>query len=139
MSMHILSRNTGAQSDTPFPANSNVPDIAPDGFAAISLHNKGFNPVTFLEVVHPSATPEDLRRGRDNLQRGIESRSGALLRLVDDNFDRFISIKAATATVYDEMKEGPLSTEGDYSVAELKEGIKCERARNKRQSRRHWR
>lgn len=56
----------------------------------------------------------------------IESRSGAMQRLVEDNFDKFISVKAATATVYDELKQGPLSEEGDYSVADLKESLRCE-------------
>lgn len=54
----------------------------------------------------------------------IESRSGALQRLVEENFDRFISIKAATAGAYSEMQLGPLSQSGDYSVAELKEALR---------------
>lgn len=59
----------------------------------------------------------------------IESRSGAMQRLVEENFDKFIGIKAATATVYDELKQGPLSEEGDYSVADLRESLQCQSSR----------
>ena len=45
----------------------------------------------------------------------VESRSGAIQRLVEENFDRFIAIKAATFNVYEEMKLGPLAADNDYS------------------------
>lgn len=44
--------------------------------------------------------------------------------MVEDNFDRFIAIKAATFNVYEEMKLGPLGAEEDYSVADLRESLK---------------
>lgn len=75
--------------------------------------------------MHPSANPNDLAFGRDRLKEAIESRSGALHRLVEENFDKFIGIKAATSNVYEEMKLQPLSREGDYSVGDLKESLQC--------------
>lgn len=61
-----------------------------------------------------------------NYSESMESRTGAVQRLVEENFDRFVAIKAATFNVYDEMKLGPLAPEGDYSIADLKESLKRE-------------
>jgi exocyst complex component 2 len=127
--------------------NSNIPELPKDVKSAIFTRHKGFDPKVFLTSVHPAAGPDDLAYGREKLKgesrhsisaaglrtrrteqcgnlESMASRTGAIQRLVEENFDRFIAIKAATFNVYDEMKLGPLASEGDYGVADLKESLK---------------
>lgn len=49
---------------------STVGEVAPDVQSAILLQSKAFDPKLFLRTIHPSATPEDLRRGRERLTGG---------------------------------------------------------------------
>lgn len=44
--------------------------------------------------MHPNATYHDLATGIANLERSIEARAEALRILVNDNFDKFTSVKA---------------------------------------------
>ena len=105
---------------------SNIPTLPPEVVSTILLSSKTFSPTAFINNVHPAAGPDDLAYGRERLQEAAKGRESAIQRLVEDNFDRFIGIKAASGIVYDEMKLGPLSKEADYSVGDLKEALKGE-------------
>lgn len=54
----------------------------------------------------------------------LEQRSEALKVLVEQEFDRFVGVKAATEAVFEEMRIGPLQPEADYSTAELREALR---------------
>lgn len=89
----------------------------------VTVSSKTFDPKLFLSTIHPDATFADLTHGLNQLKDNIEQRSQALKVLVEDNFDRFVAVKATTDGVYREMKEsdgGPLQKESEYGVKDLK-------------------
>ncbi|UZJ51135.1 hypothetical protein CBS101457_000455 [Exobasidium rhododendri] len=90
----------------------------------VHLSSKVFDPKVFLSTVHPDATFANLALGNNHLKQSIEQRSEALKILVENNFDKFVAVKATTDGVYREMKEskeGPLREDNDYGVKELKD------------------
>lgn len=67
--------------------------------AATSLSSKSFDAKTFLSAHHPDASYNDLRKGISHLERAIESRSEAVRILVEENFDRFVAVKASSESM----------------------------------------
>lgn len=99
-------------------------NLPKDTRSQILLSSKAFDPKLYLSTLHPDATFADLSRAVQHLEDSIAQRSEALKVLVQDNFDRFVAVKATTDGVYREMKDGsggPLRPDADYGVKELKD------------------
>ncbi|KAG6865443.1 hypothetical protein C0991_002519 [Blastosporella zonata] len=95
-----------------------------DQEAAVLITSKSFDPKAFLSAVHPNATYQDLAQGVARLEGSLDARSEAIRILVEDNFDRFVAVKAANDALYAEMKEGLLSPESDYASRPLRDQLK---------------
>ncbi|KAL8286277.1 hypothetical protein RQP46_004765 [Phenoliferia psychrophenolica] len=100
------------------------PDLTSEVRAAVLLHSKAFDPKVFLSTVHPTATFKDLNVGRERLKESLEQRSGALQLLVQAEWDRFVGVKGATESVYEEMKQGPLAPGEEHGVKEVRETLR---------------
>ncbi|POY70342.1 hypothetical protein BMF94_6622 [Rhodotorula taiwanensis] len=93
------------------------PELPPEIRTSVLLGSKAFDPKVFLSTVHPNATFNDLNQGRDRLKHALEERSGALKLLVEAEWDRFVAVKAASETVFEEMRDGgPLAPDSDYGI-----------------------
>ncbi|BGO96556.1 Exocyst complex component SEC5 [Rhodotorula toruloides] len=109
---------------------ANNPDLPSDLRSAVLPHSKSFDPKVFLSTVHPNATFKDLNVGRERLKESLEKRSGALKLLVEAEWDRFVAVKAATETVFEEMKDGgPLTPGEDYGVKSMRDTLKAASSR----------
>ncbi|KAG8954915.1 hypothetical protein FRC04_010399 [Tulasnella sp. 424] len=123
------STNDAASDPLGLGAVVDVTEMSMEQKASVLISSKSFDPKAFLSVVHPDATYEDLAMGTRNLQYSLESRSEAIRILVEENFDRFVSVKFSADALYVDMKEGLLADSTDFASSSLKSQLKLATAK----------
>jgi len=95
-------------------------------FKKVNISSKSFDPKVFLNTVHPNASYAELSQGTNMLKQSIEQRSEALKVLVNENFDRFVSVKATTDNIFRSMtdpEDGPLSNAPTEGIQGLRASV----------------
>ncbi|EIE27758.1 hypothetical protein COCSUDRAFT_64368 [Coccomyxa subellipsoidea C-169] len=77
-------------------------------------HEK-FDSNLYLGFVHWETTLADLQHGRDNLQAGLQERTGQLKALVKENFDHFISCKTTIDDIHKRLRDAETGHAGGNS------------------------
>ncbi|WFD23833.1 Exocyst complex component S5 [Malassezia equina] len=98
----------------------------PDQINKINISSKSFDPKVFLNTVHPNASYAELSQGTNLLKQSIEQRSEALKVLVNENFDRFVSVKATKDSIFRSMtdpEDGPLSSAPNEGIQGLRASV----------------
>ncbi|KAJ2726691.1 Exocyst complex component S5 [Coemansia sp. Benny D115] len=84
--------------------------------AKLSISNKNFSPVEFMQVVHSDTTYADMVQGARLLRESVSQGTEALKILVHNNFDRFVDARNKIDLLYDEMKSRSLNEQAEYGT-----------------------
>jgi len=99
------------------------PGISSKQRGCLFISSKKFDPKVYLNSVHPRAAYPELSRGAQHLKQSIEQRSAALKVLVDENFDRFVGVKATTDDVFHAMSNkdtGIIASQSEQGLPTLR-------------------
>ena len=124
-----LAHSHGEDWSDPLGLRSTLPTARSDEadiLSKINISSKMFDAKSFLNTVHPNATYPELSQGAAHLKRTMVQRSEALRVLVDQNFDRFVTVKATNDNVFREMSESvgsPFGAGPDEGVKALKASV----------------
>ncbi|KAF9525391.1 exocyst complex component Sec5-domain-containing protein [Crepidotus variabilis] len=108
----------------PVSEDIDIKDMDMETKSQILISSKNFSPSTYLALMHPHATYADLLHGISYLESSLAERSEALRILVEDQFDRFVSVKTVTDGLYEDMKIGILAPERDHGSLPVRVDLK---------------